>query len=219
MLTDRPQAATMAHQAIVDATGHEVALELLFRLPPATSAPAMASEADHEFATTTVVDLLDEHMRPDGSDTRLLFVNAPRAFLVGEQPLPAAMGRIVVEVLEGVAADAAVVAGVRELVSKGYKIAVDDWEGGEDRVALLPHADFVKVDLEAVTAARLPRIVAQARSLRPGITVIVERIEDADDLQVAVDAGADLFQGFHLATPDMLADAPGSAAVARPAQA
>lgn len=194
----------MAYQSIVNATGREVGVELLFRMPPATSAPAMASEADHEFATTTVVDLLDEHMRRDVGDTGLLFVNAPRAFLVGEQPLPAAMGRIVVEVLEGVAADEAVVAGVLDLIAKGYQIAVDDWEGGEDRVALLPHADFVKVDLEAVTAARLPYVVAQARSLRPDITVVVERIEDADDLQVAVDAGADLFQGFHLGTPDLV---------------
>ncbi len=204
VLTDRAQAPTMAVQAIVDATGREVGVELLFRLPPATSAPAMASEADHEFATTTVVDLLDEHMHLDGTDTGLLFVNASRAFLVGEQPLPSPTARIVVEVLEGVDADAAVVAGVVELRARGYKIAIDDWEGGDDRAALLCLADFVKVDLEAVTAARLPGIVARARDLCPGVTVVVERIETEDDRQVALDAGADLFQGYLLATPDLL---------------
>ncbi len=202
MLTDPLLPPTMALQAIVDATGHEVGVELLFRLPPASSAPELTSEADHEFATSTVVDLLLQHM--DDDSTGLLFVNAPRAFLVGQQPLPEARGRIVVEVLEGVAADPQVVAGVRELLSRGYQIAVDDWEGGEDREALVAHADFVKVDLEAVTAARLPGIVAQARELRPGVTVVVERIETADDLQAAVEAGADLFQGFLLATPDLV---------------
>ncbi|WP_380163714.1 EAL domain-containing protein [Jannaschia sp. R86511] len=200
MLTDPDQAPTMAVQAILDATGQEVGVELLFRHPPATSAPEMSSEADHEFATTTVVDLLHEM---DGT-TGWLFVNAPRAFLVGEQPLPEADGRIVVEVLEGVAADPEVVAGVQDLLRRGYKIAVDDWEGGEDRAALMAHADFVKVDLEALTAARLPAVVDQARALRPGITVVVERIETADDLRVAVAAGADLFQGFLLATPDLV---------------
>ncbi|MGJ7442532.1 EAL domain-containing protein [Aquipuribacter sp. MA13-6] len=201
MLTDPDQVPTMAVQAIVNATGREVGVELLFRHPPATSAPEMSSEADHEFATTTVVDLLHQM---DDDATGLLFVNAPRAFLVGEQPLPAANGRIVVEVLEGVAADPQVVEGVRELLSRGYQIAVDDWEGGEDRAALMAYADFVKVDLEAVTAARLPDVIAQARALRPGITVVVERIETVDDLQVAVEAGADLFQGFLLATPDLV---------------
>lgn len=204
MLTDPSQAPTMAVQAIVNAAGHEVGVELLFRNPPETTAPTMASEADHEFATTTVVDLIDRHMQMDGIETRLLFVNAPRAFLVGEQPLPAAMDRIVVEVLEGVTADREVVEGVRELLSRGYKIAVDDWEGGDDRAALMEHADFVKVDIEAVTPGRLAGVVAEARALSPGVRVVVERIETADDLQVAVDAGADLFQGFHLATPDLV---------------
>jgi c-di-GMP phosphodiesterase len=194
----------MAVQAILDATGHEVGHELLFRMPPQESAPRMRSEAEHEFATTTVVDLLLEQM--DDESTGLLFVNAPRAFLVGEQPLPPPSDRIVVEVLEGVAADPQVVAGVRELLARGYKIAVDDWEGGDDRAALIEHADFVKIDLEAVSAERLPGIIVQARTVHPGITVIVERIETLDDLQVAVEAGADLFQGFLLGTPDLLTD-------------
>ena len=37
----------MALQPIVDATGREVGVELLFRHPPASSAPTMSSEADH----------------------------------------------------------------------------------------------------------------------------------------------------------------------------
>ena len=195
----------MALQPIVDATGREVGVELLFRHPPASSAPTMSSEADHEFATTTVVDLLEEHPTLGGAGTGLLFVNASRAFLVGRQPLPCPSDRVVVEVLEGVAVDDEVVAGVLELRRRGYRIAIDDWEGGEDRVALLPLADFVKVDLEAVTAIRLPGVVARARELCPGgVMVVVERIETEDDRQAALDAGADLFQGYLLATPDLV---------------
>ena len=194
----------MALQPIVDATGREVGVELLFRHPPASTAPAMSSEADHEFATTTVVDLLDEHRTLGGAETGLLFVNASRAFLVGEQPLPSPSDRVVVEVLEGVAADAEVVAGVMELRRRGYKIAIDDWEGGEDRAALLPFADFVKVDLEAVTPSRLAGVVAHARALCPGVMIVVERIETEDDRQAALEAGADLFQGYLLATPDLV---------------
>ena len=194
----------MARQPIVDATGREVGVELLFRHPPASSAPTMSSEADHEFATTTVVDLLEEHRTLGGAETGLLFVTAARAFLVGRQPLPCPSDRVVVEVLEGVAVDDEVVAGVLELRRRGYRIAIDDWEGGEDRVALLPFADFVKVDLEAVTAIRLPGVVARARELCPGVVVVVERIETEDDRQAALDAGADLFQGYLLATPDLV---------------
>lgn len=204
VLTEHAQAPTMALQPIVDAIGREIGVELLFRRPPATSAPVLSSEADREFATTTVVDLLDEHRTLGGAETGLLFVNASRAFLVGDQPLPSPSDRVVVEVLEGVTVDAAVVAGVLDLRARGYKIAIDDWEGGDDRAALLPFADFVKVDLEAVTASCLGGIVALARRLCPGVTVVVERIETEDDRQAALDAGADLFQGYLLAAPDLV---------------
>ena len=40
--------------------------------------------------------------------------------------------------------------------------------------------------------------------MRPGVTVVVERIETVEDLRVAVEAGADLFQGFLLSTPDLV---------------
>jgi EAL and modified HD-GYP domain-containing signal transduction protein len=192
----------VASQAILDATGRQVGVELLYREPPASVAPRMLSEADHEQATGTVVDLL--HREMDAGATGLLFLNAPRSYLVGESPLPAPNGRLVVEVLEGVAADPEVVQGVAGLVARGYQVALDDWEGDDDRVALLALAHFVKVDLEAVTRARLASVIAQARSVRPGVRVVVERIETVEDLQAAVEAGADLFQGYLLATPDMV---------------
>lgn len=202
VLIDHVPAPTMALQPIKDVHGVEVGVELLFRNPPADGAPELRSEADHEFATTTVVDLLRQDMDTDA--TGLLFVNAPRAFLVGEQPLPRPHGRIVVEILEGTVVTDEVVAGVRDLVSRGYKVAVDDWEGGDDRVDLLALADFVKIDLEAVSCDRLPGLVAEAHVARPGVSVVVERIETPAQLQAAVAAGADLFQGYLLASPDLL---------------
>jgi c-di-GMP-related signal transduction protein len=202
MTTGPAAGAGVASQAIVDAAGEQVGVELLYREPPAETAPVMSSEADHEQATGTVVDLL--HREMDASAPGLLFLNTPRAYLVGAQLLPAANGRIVVEVLEGVDADDEVVAGVTVLLERGYKIALDDWTGGEDRAALLPLADFVKVDLAAVRPDRLAAVVAQARAVRPDVVVVVERIETVEELRVAVAAGADLFQGFLLATPDLV---------------
>lgn len=192
----------VASQAIVDATGTPVGVELLYREPPSDTAPVLASESDHEQATGTVVDLLHREMELDAPG--LLFLNTPRAYLVGAHALPAANGRIVVEVLEGVADDEEVVAGVRDLLARGYRIALDDWTGAGDRAALLPLADYVKVDLEAVTRAALAAVVAQAREVRPDVVVVVERIETLDDLQVALAAGADLFQGYLLAAPDLV---------------
>ena len=204
MYSDWSVGSTVARQAIFDAAGARVGVELLYRRPPADTAPAMLTEQHHEQATTAVIHRLEEDVAESSGpvpDDGLLFLNVPRAFIVGEQPLPPDVDRLVVEVLEGVDDSPEVVAGITRLRSRGYRIAIDDWEGGCDRVRLLALADYVKIDLEAVTAARLPSLVAEARVLAPGAVVIVERIEDADDLQTAVEAGADLLQGFHLAWP------------------
>ena len=203
MYSDWSVGSAVARQGIFDAAGARVGVELLYRRPPADAAPAMLTEQHHEQATTAVIHRLEEDEADAGPvpDEGLLFLNVPRAFIVGEQPLPPDVDRLVVEVLEGVDDSPEVVAGVTQLRGRGYRIAIDDWEGGGDRVRLLALADYVKIDLEAVTAARLPSLVAEARVLAPGAVVIVERIEDADDLRTAVEAGADLLQGFHLAWP------------------
>lgn len=204
MQSDWAVGSTVARQAIFDAAGARVGVELLFRRPPAQQAPDMPTESHHEQATTAVLRALDEDDSEDDEglpDEGLLFLNVPRAFIVGDQPLPGDVSRLVVEVLEGVDDDAEVVAGILALRGRGYRIAIDDWEGGGDRLRLLCHADYVKIDMEAVTAARLPSLVAEARLLAPTAVVIVERIEDAVDLQIALEAGADLLQGFHLAWP------------------
>lgn len=194
----------MARQAIFDPSGTTVGVELLFRRPPADVAPLMLTESHHEQATTAVIHRIETD-EADGCgavpDDGLLFLNVPRAFIVGEQPLPPDVDRLVVEVLEGVDDSDEVVAGVARLRSRGYRIAIDDWEGGCDRLRLLALADYIKIDMEAVTAGRLPSVIAEARRHAPDAVVIVERIEDATDLRTALAAGADLLQGFHLSWP------------------
>jgi EAL and modified HD-GYP domain-containing signal transduction protein len=195
----------VARQGIYDRAGKIVGYELLFRLPPADQAPALATEAEHERATAEVIRAVLEREPLGGPHGPLLFVNVPRAFVVGDLPLSLPPDRVVVEVLEHVVPDDELLAGVRALTGRGYRVAVDDWDGDRDRHGLIAEADYVKIDMHQVPADRLDEYVRDVRATRPGARVVIERVECADDHDRALGAGADLFQGYHLQAPEYLA--------------
>jgi EAL and modified HD-GYP domain-containing signal transduction protein len=142
-----------------------------------------------EHASASVLASLFEGAGPDGDG--LVFVNVTGSFLTGERALPAA-SRLVLEVVESVRASSAVLRGLPTLRDEGYAIAVDDYVATPDQVAMLPFADFVKVDLRDM--ARLTgRALDVAR--RYGARLVAEHVADARMLRTAVSYGFDLLQG------------------------
>lgn len=162
----------------------------------------MVTEAQHERATAEVVRamVLRQSSAVADSDV-LLFVNFPRAFLVGELPLLLPPDRLVVEVLEHVVPDDELIRGVRELRRRGYRVAVDDWGGEEGRDELIGESQYLKIDLGLIAPGRLAGLISGVHERWPEMCVVAERLETAADVALARDAGADLFQGFHLDAP------------------
>lgn len=196
----------VARQGIYDRDGLIVGYELLFRLPPATQAPVLSTEAEHERATAEVIRAVLERDPPAAlADGLLLFVNVPRAFVVGDLPLFLPPDRVVIEVLEHVVPDDQLLDGVRDLRGRGFQVAVDDWDGESDRHGLIAAAQYVKIDMHQVSGGRLDGLVEDARATSPDVRVVVERVESAADLDVALRSGADLFQGYHFQAPEYVA--------------
>ncbi|WP_263730222.1 EAL domain-containing protein [Cellulomonas sp. SG140] len=122
----------------------------------------------------------------------LAFVNVTRSFLVRDRPLPAPCGRLVLEVVETVPAHAGVLLGLRRLRARGYRIAVDDYTASTDQRAMLPYADFVKVDCRDL--ARLPgEALEEAR--RYGARLVAEHVCDVEVLVRALELGFEFLQG------------------------
>ncbi|CCV08722.1 conserved hypothetical protein [Mesorhizobium metallidurans STM 2683] len=118
-------------------------------------------------------------------------------------------GMLICEITEQAADDALLVSLVREMRRDGIRIAIDDFGTGhstEERVALI-QPDIVKID--GTWFAEFCRHAAAERFFRPlvsalhdrGTKVLVEGIEQATHLRVALDGGVDLLQGFHLGRP------------------
>ena len=118
-------------------------------------------------------------------------------------------GLLVCEITEQAADDHVLTSLVREMRRDGMRIAIDDFGTGhstEERIDLLA-PDIVKID--GNWFAEFCRHAAAERFFRPlvstlhdrGAKVLVEGIEQANHLRVALDGGVDLLQGFHLARP------------------
>jgi len=113
----------------------------------------------------------------------------------------------------------------------GFRLAIDDFGSGFAGLKLLhmSEPDIVKIDRHFVSgsgaeprkAAFLEKIVGMAHLM--GVTVIAEGVETEAELDVCVEAGVDMIQGFLLARPSsgpgaFAADFPAIAAAGRRAR-
>ncbi|WP_170127128.1 EAL and HDOD domain-containing protein [Kineococcus rhizosphaerae] len=190
----------VGRQGIYDADRQLVAYELLFRNHGRASAElAEGSEQDHATSQVISATFGDFGVEQIAGD-RLLFINLTRGFFTGELPIPCSPSQVVLELLENVDVDEAVMAGLHRLRAQGYRIAVDDFIGEEHRLPAVALADYVKIDVEAA-GDDFEAVLALARAHNPTATIVVERIEDDALFARCLAAGAQLFQGYGLQRP------------------
>jgi EAL and modified HD-GYP domain-containing signal transduction protein len=201
-----PRGTQLVHvgrQPIFDREGEVVAYELLFR----GSADAVEAGRRDTYATShVIVNAFTEFGIAEVVGDRLCFVNLTAEFLAGELILPFGPEQVVLEVLETVTIDDAVVAGITALAGAGYRIALDDfvWASGHER--LLGLASYVKLYLLDGDLRRLDEIVAACRR-HPGIQLVAERLETDAQLALADRYGMELRQGYALSRPQVLTTA------------
>jgi c-di-GMP-related signal transduction protein len=194
------QLVHVGRQPIFDRSGQVVAYELLFR----GSAEAVEAGQRNTFATSQViVNAFTEFGIGEVAGDRLCFINLTEDFLLGELTLPFGPAQVVLEVLETVEVDDAMIAGITALTVAGYRIALDDFVWGMGHERLLGLASYVKLDLLDGDRTQLDSIVAACRR-HPGIQIVAERLETAEHVALADRYGCELRQGYVLSRPQVL---------------
>jgi c-di-GMP-related signal transduction protein len=194
------QLVHVGRQPIFDKTGDVVAYELLFR----GSMDAVEAGRRDTYATSQViVNTFTEFGIDEVVGDRTCFINMTREFLVGDLILPFGPDHVVLEVLETVEVDDEVVAGVTDLIAQGYRIALDDFVWGSGHERLLSLASYVKLDLLQGDLSHLDEIVAACREY-PGIQIVAEGLETAEQLTLCNRYGFELRQGYALSRPQVL---------------
>lgn len=133
---------------------------------------------------------------------RPAWVNFPRSMII-EGPIPLVPPeRMVVELLEDIAADDAVVAACADLAGRGYTLAADDVTDPDDDNPLLDLVHVIKVDVRATGAAQR---AALARRFGGRARMLAEKVETRAEHAEAVELGYELLQGYFLNEPAVVA--------------
>ena len=193
-MTEPTSQIVVGRQAIQDRDGQIVGFELLFRRAAGESGGLTGDQMTAEVLFGALNIGLNHVV-----GGKLIFCNAARGVLLGDVPITLPAEQTVVEVLETVEPDDAILAGCARLVEQGYTLALDDFEWIDGAPALLELATIVKIDIQVVQGDALDELIEQCRPF--DVRLLAEKIETEDELNRFLDMGFDLFQGYQLERP------------------
>lgn len=154
-------------------------------------------------ATAAVVGGLFEAGIDQIIENKKAFINFDAEFLHSDMPEIIGPERLIIEVLEDVVVDQALVARIKDLKIKNYKIALDDFVESYVDYPLVPFADIIKFD---ILQTPLDQIKAEVKlALRQKKTILAEKVETEAEFHKAKEMGFHLFQGYFFSKPNIVA--------------
>jgi len=189
----------IARQPIFDLSQKVYAYELLFR--SGLHNYFDCDDVDHA-STSVIANSFLLFGLDEVTGGRPAFLNCTRKVLIENFAASLPRTHAVIEVLETVEPDEAVVAACRKLKEQGYILALDDFVYRKAYEPLLELADIVKVDFLISGPGERQRLSSQLR--RRGIRMLAEKVETQEDFEQAVAMGYELFQGYFFSKPVIL---------------
>ena len=198
--TEKHAIKFVARQAILDKNKNTYAYELLYR----NSLKNFYSCSSDEQATSQII--FQNHVFGD-LDTlcshKKAFINFDESSLLAKLPLMLNKNAIVVEILETVNVTAEIISAVTTLHSKGYTLALDDYDFSPKWQPLFPYISIIKIDRENTSLEKITTLKNSAWVTDRNIKIIVERIETHDQFETLKNIGIDYFQGYFFHKPEI----------------
>jgi len=190
----------VGRQPVLDRECNVIAYELLFRASP-TAQSAVHEVADGLQLTANVLvgSLMDIGLA-EVSGNKMVYINAPRDFLVGDIASLFSPKDIGIEVLEDVQVDDAVVTACRAMKASGFTLLLDDFIYSPQWEPLLEIADIIKIDL--MQSKDLTAEVAQLRQYPAKL--LAEKVETQEEFELTKNLGFDYFQGYFFCRPEIV---------------
>ncbi|MDF2178084.1 HDOD domain-containing protein [Aliiglaciecola sp. CAU 1673] len=189
-----------ARQPILDKDKKLFAYELLFR----ESLENVFPNIEDNLATSKIVEGLQFNLGLDTlTDKKPAFINFTQDTLINRYPLLLPKEQVVVEILETARPTRSLLNACKELKSKGYLIALDDYEHQGAWQHFYPYIDIIKIDFRATP---VKEILAIKRVLVPfpHIKLLAEKVETHEEYRQALDLGFCYFQGYFFSKPEVL---------------
>lgn len=189
----------LARQPIFDASLQVLGHELLYRGGPESHAQFV----DPTFATLSVISSVFFTLgRETVGGSKMLFLNVGSEVLDDERVTLLPPRQLVLEILEDVARDEALLKHCSSLRAAGFLLALDDITDVTQLEPLRNHVDFAKVDFLSLDSRERAEVCAAATKW--GVPIVAEKVETYEDFQEAKALGCQFFQGYFFAKPNLL---------------
>jgi EAL and modified HD-GYP domain-containing signal transduction protein len=189
----------VARQPIFDARHRVLGYELLYR----RDVVAQAAENGAGNGTySLMVDALLGLGLSQLTGGRTAYINVSKEMLVEGVADLLNPTEVVLELVEEIEPDDQVLEVCRDLVERGFRLALDHFVFDPTYAPLLELADVVKVDVLSTGEGRLDFEVASLKPYR--VKLLAEKVESAEVHAKCVELGFEMFQGFHYFRPEQL---------------
>lgn len=130
------------------------------------------------------------------------FINFTDNLLKEDIPQMLSKDKVIIEVLENVQVDDAVVEACQSLKNTGYILALDDFVFENLRLfnRILPYVDIIKVDFLETNFCDVKKAIMKALSQK-NKRFLAEKVETQEQYKLALELGFDLFQGYFFEKP------------------
>lgn len=186
----------IGRQPIFDQNVKVQAYELLYR----SGQTAQANVQDGDVATKNLLsDAVTVFGLPNLTNAKPAFVNMTENLLLSEFIKLINPKEVVVEILEDVKVSPELIGKLQELKQLGYRLALDDYVGDPQFDPILPLMDIIKVDFMLSDAGQQSEIGRRFKGKK--VNLLAEKVETADEFEMAKKWGYSLFQGYFFAKP------------------
>ncbi len=193
------EAVFVARQPILDSQKAVYGYELLFR----SGAENAYTAVDGRLASFQTINRAVHSIGlPTLVGDKKAFINFTHDLLLDEMYMLLPPERCVVELPPAEAVGDDVVAACRKLKAAGFKLALDNVIARRQVERLLPHCDFIKVDLQAVEPAKRGHLIREFAGHEQKL--IAGKVETAEDFALAVSLGCRYVQGYFFCRPEVL---------------
>ncbi len=189
-----------ARQPILDKNKKLFAYELLFR----DSINNVFPDIDSDEATTKMIEASQFNMGISSfTGNKPAFINFTLETLIKGYPEILMPDEVVIELLETIKPDKRLLTLCKDLHSKGYTLALDDYEHQNAWIHFYPYIQIIKIDIQLSGLDEIKEVLSSIKDY-PHIKMLAEKVETYDEYNQMMQLGFDYFQGYFFAKPEMM---------------
>lgn len=192
----------IGRQPIYDRTLNVTAYELLYRAGAGATSAAGMRNGDAATAHVFLTTLIDIGIERVAHDRPVVIKLAP-SFLELDALTYLPSHQVLVEILPDQAIEDGAMEAVKRLAQSPVRVVLRDPIDNPNLAPIADFADIIKIDVSKVDAERLPARIASLRAY--GAELLAEKVETHDEHALCQKLGFDLFQGYFLSEPKMVA--------------